>query len=50
MAKQNSSPPHNKAKNNLKRLFFTLGSQTRNAKFNQTKFSVLKVQVSVRKI
>ena len=41
---------YNKVKNNLKRLFFTQGSQTRNAKINQTRFSTLKVQVSVRQI
>ena len=42
-------PLYNKAKNNLKWLFFTQESQTRNAKFNQPKFSILKLRVSVRK-
>ena len=46
-AERNSSPHslYNKVKNNLKRLFFTKGSQTRNGKFNQTKFSVFKMRV-----
>jgi len=35
-AEHNSNPHpfYNKVKNNLKQLFFTQGSQTRNAKFN----------------
>ena len=49
-AKFKPQPLYNKVKNNLGRLFFTKGSQTRNGKFNQTKFSVLKIRVSVRKI
>ena len=52
LAERNLSPRplYNKVKNNLKRLFFTKGSQTRNAKFNQTKFGILKVRVSAGKI
>ena len=51
-AERNSSPHplYNKVKNNLKRLFFAQGGQTRNSKFNQTKFSTLKMLVSVRQI
>uniref|UniRef100_UPI002619F945 hypothetical protein n=1 Tax=uncultured Campylobacter sp. TaxID=218934 RepID=UPI002619F945 len=41
---------YNKVKNNLRRLFFTQGSQTRNVKFDQVKFNTLKAQVSVRQI
>ena len=50
-AERNLSPHplYNKVKNNLKRLFFTQESQTRNPKFNQTKFSTLKIQVSASK-
>ena len=46
-AERHSSPHplYNKVKNNLKWLFFTQESQTRNPKFNQTKFSTLKIQV-----
>ena len=43
-------PLYNKVKNNLKRLFFTQGSQTCNAKINQPKFNTLKVRVSASKI
>jgi len=43
-------PLYNKVKNNLKRLFFTQGSQTSNVKFDQVKFNTLKVQVSVGQI
>jgi hypothetical protein len=43
-------PLYNKVKNNLKWLFFMQESQTRNPKFNQTKFSIFKVRVSVGKI
>ena len=51
-AERNLSPHplYNKVKNNLKRLFFTQESRTCNPKFNQTKFSTLKVRVSVGKI
>jgi len=35
---------------NLKWLFFAQRSSARNAKFDQTKFSTLKVRVSVRQI
>ena len=47
LAERNLSPHplYNKVKNNLRRLFFTKGSQTRN-----TKFSILKIRVSVRQI
>ena len=43
-------PLYNKVKNNLRRLFFTKESRTCNGKFNQTKFYIFKMQVSVRKI
>ena len=51
-AERNLSPHplYNKVKNNLRRLFFTKGSQTRNTKFDQTKFGILKMRVSVSKI
>ena len=46
MAKQNSSPHplYNKVKNNLKRLFFTQGNQTRNVKFDKTKFGIVNLR------
>ncbi|WP_298790408.1 hypothetical protein, partial [uncultured Campylobacter sp.] len=43
-------PLYNKVKKTTSNgCFFTQGNQTRNAKFNQTKFSALKVLVSVHK-
>ena len=50
-AERHSSPHplYNKVKNNLKWLFFTQESQTRNPKFNQTKFSTLEIQVAASK-
>jgi len=43
-------PLYNNVKNNLRRLLFTQGNQTRNAKFDKTKFSIVNLRVSVRQI